>query len=296
MHDEIQADRVLVAGATGHLGRHLVAELHERGCRVRVLIRRTEQATTLPLADEVFVGQVTDAATLAGAADGIDMVYSAVGITRQRDHVSYQQVDYDGNLALLREAERARVRHVTYIGILGGTGMRSVALVDAKERFADALTASHVGHTIVRPTGYFSDMREFLDMAERGRVYLVGDGRRHINPVSARDLAAACVQATTAGSAEIEVGGPQTFSYEQIARLALQAAGRPARITHLPPVLLRAAAGALWMLSPARYGPIQFFLAVVSRDMVAPACGHDRLADYFRHQHRRHAARSPAGS
>jgi hypothetical protein len=45
------------------------------------------------------------------------------------------------------------------------------------------------------------------------------------------------------------------------------------------------------MLSPALYGPMQFFLAAVSRDMVAPACGHDHLADYFRHQHRRHAAR-----
>ena len=46
MHDQARADRVLVAGVTGHLGRHLVAELHERGCRVGVLIRRAGQAAT----------------------------------------------------------------------------------------------------------------------------------------------------------------------------------------------------------------------------------------------------------
>ena len=82
--------RVLVAGATGHLGRQLVAQLHERGRRVRVLIRRAGQAA-LPQAAEVFTGQVTDPATLRGVADGIDTVFSTVGITRQRDHVSYQQ-------------------------------------------------------------------------------------------------------------------------------------------------------------------------------------------------------------
>ena len=107
--------RVLVAGATGHLGRQLVAQLHERGCRVRVLIRRAGQAAALPRAAEVFTGQVTDPATLRGVADGIDTVFSTVGITRQRDRVSYQQVDYGGNLALLREAERAGVRHFTYV-------------------------------------------------------------------------------------------------------------------------------------------------------------------------------------
>lgn len=55
-------NRVLVAGATGHLGRQLVARLRRRGCRVRVLVRRAEQAAALPQADEVFVGQVPTAA------------------------------------------------------------------------------------------------------------------------------------------------------------------------------------------------------------------------------------------
>jgi uncharacterized protein YbjT (DUF2867 family) len=124
--------RVLVAGATGYLGRRLVAELHRRGYWVRVLVRRAEQAATLPEADDVFVGQVTDAATLRGAASSVDGVFSTVGITRQRDHLSYQQVDYAGNLALLQEAERAGVQRFTYLAVFNGTRMRTIRLIDAR--------------------------------------------------------------------------------------------------------------------------------------------------------------------
>jgi uncharacterized protein YbjT (DUF2867 family) len=286
-------NRVLVAGATGHLGRQLVAELRRHGCWVRVLVRRAEQAAKLPQADDVFVGQVTDAATLRGVASGVDTVFSTVGITRQRDHFSYQQVDYGGNLALLRETERAGVQHFTYIAVFNGTQMRTVRLVDAKERFVDALTASQVQPTIVRPTGFFSDMRAFLDMAARGRVYLVGDGQHRINPISVGDLAAACVQATAAGSREVQVGGPEVFSYEQIARLAAGVAERPVRITHLPLGLLRAAASTVRILAPARYGPLQFFLAVMTHDLVAPSSGTDHLGDFFRQERRRAVTPTP---
>jgi uncharacterized protein YbjT (DUF2867 family) len=139
----------------------------------------------------------------------------------------------------------------------------------------DALTASPVAHTIVRPTGFFSDMRAFLDMAARGRVYLVGDGRHRINPISGRNLAVACVQAAESGSHEIEVGGPETFSDQQIARLAAQVVDRPIRITRLPP-------GPLRVIAPSRYGPLQFFLAVMTHDLVAPSSGTDFLGDFFR--------------
>jgi uncharacterized protein YbjT (DUF2867 family) len=128
-------------------------------------------------------------------------------------------------------------------------------------------------------------MRAFLDMARRGRTYLVGDGAHRINPISGRDVAAVSVDAAEAGSDEVEVGGPDVFSYAQIAQLAARAAGRPARVTHLPPGVLRATVGALRRLTPASvHGPLEFLLAVMTTDMVAPAVGRDRLGDYFAQQ------------
>jgi len=81
---------VLVAGATGYLGRFVVQEFKRRGYWVRALARKPERlAEPGPFLapavrdqiDDLFVGQVTQPETLAGLCDGIDVVFSSVGMT-----------------------------------------------------------------------------------------------------------------------------------------------------------------------------------------------------------------------
>jgi len=275
--------RVLVAGATGYLGRHLVERLKRDGYWVRALVRRPEQAEKVQAADEVFIGEVTRPDTLVDIAQGIDIVFSTIGITRQRDGKTYDDVDFRGNLAVLHEAERSGVERFVYVSVLHGRQLRStVLLAAAKERFVDALTVSPIRSVVVRPTGYFSDMMAFLDMARRGTASLIGDGRRRMNPISGSDLAAACIDAAHAVAAEVEVGGPETFTHEQIVATAFAALGTAPRIRHIPLRLVRAAGWLLAHVTPQRvYGPLQFFLAVMTTDMVAPATGTDRLIDRF---------------
>ena len=55
-------------------------------------------------------------------------------------------------------------------------------LYRAKKDFEQALQAGGLPYVIVRPTGFFSDMLMILDMAKRGRVYLIGSGSGRINP------------------------------------------------------------------------------------------------------------------
>lgn len=282
----MQGRRVLVVGATGYLGRNLVAALVEAGCRVRVLVRRPEQATTFAAGVDVFVGQVTDPATLSGVTDGIELVFSALGITRQRDGVTYLDVDYRGNLALLRLSEGTGVTRFVYVSVLHGRDLRtSVRLVSAKERFVDALAASPVSSVVVRPTGYFSDMGEFLTMAGRGAVYLFGDGHLAINPISGRDVAAACLRAAASTASDVPVGGPDVLTYEAIARAAFAARRAQPRIRHLPRGLVAATVWVLARCTPERvYGPLQFLTAVMTREMTAPPSGSDHLADFFARQ------------
>jgi uncharacterized protein YbjT (DUF2867 family) len=285
--------RVLVAGATGYLGRHLVACLKQRGHWVRVLTRRPEQAAALPEADDVVVGQVTEAETLRGVADDVDTVFSSVGITRQRDGADYGQVDYGGNLSLLREAERAEVTRFLYVSVLRGRALRGrVALAAAKERFVDELRASPLITTVIRPTGYFSDMRAFLTMAEKGRVYLIGDGTKRMNPISGPDLAEVCVATAAAGKrADIHVGGPDILTHQQIAEAAFDGTGRRPRVTHMPQQLPGFVGRVVSRATPVRiHGPLQFFLSVMTSDVVAPPTGNDHLASFFDQEHRRTSA------
>ncbi|MCB2204596.1 SDR family oxidoreductase [bacterium] len=276
--------QVLVAGATGYLGRHLVRELHARGYRVRALARNADRLRNLETSiDEVFVGEVTDPGTLRGVCNNADAVISAVGITKQKDGLSYMDVDYQGNRNLLSEAEDAGVGRFVYVSVFtAGEAMQDLAIVKAKTRFTSCLKKSRLAHTIIYPNGFFSDMMEYLHMAEKGRAYVLGDGNARANPIHGADLAAVTVDAMENETEEISVGGPEVFTHREIAALAFEAVEKPPKIVRVPTWI---AAALLWLLrlcTPARiYGPLEFFVTVLSQDMIAPVKGIRKLSAFF---------------
>ncbi|HEX2084833.1 MAG TPA: SDR family oxidoreductase [Solirubrobacteraceae bacterium] len=272
---------VLVAGATGHLGRALVAELRRRGHRTRALVRDASRA---PAADEVAVG---DAARdpLDRVVAGVDAVFSALGGTSRVDggpRRPFRDLDTAPNVALLRAAERAGVRRFAYVSLLNADRLRGNAYVDAHEEVVDALLASPLDATIVRANGFFSAYDEVLDLARKGRARVLGDPDALSNPVHDADLAGACADALEAGAGEVEVGGPETLTRREEIELANAAAGRAAAAKRMPPALPHAAALLLRPFDPRRAAMIDFLHRVCSIDMVGPAHGERRLGDYLR--------------
>src|SRR5437764_4364312 len=152
--------RVLVAGASGHLGGHILSECRERGYWTRALARTEQKALALrPCADDVFVGEATEAETLSGLFKGIEAVVSCLGAsvaaTSLPDKRSYHDVDYVGNRNLLYAAKAAGVRHFVYVSVFATPGYAQTAYVRAHEDFANELKASGLKYAIVRPTGFF---------------------------------------------------------------------------------------------------------------------------------------------
>ena len=212
---------VLVAGATGYLGRYLVKELSSRGYMVRVLSRNAAKAVALhEYAEDVFLGEITQPNSLESVCEGMDAVISSIGITRQKDGLTYMDVDYQGNKNLLDEAVKHRVSKFIYVSVINADQMMNLKAIKAKERFVEELKNSGLEYTIMRPTGFFSDMLEFLKMAEKGSLPLFGSGENHINPIHGADLAAECVSALHRPEKEINIGGPETFTYRKIGELA----------------------------------------------------------------------------
>lgn len=275
---------VLVAGATGYLGSHVVRELVRRGHRVRALTRSTGRLDTLGVPCDVVQAEVTRPETLANVCDGIDIVFSSLGITGQRDGLTWRDVDYQGNLNLLQAAQHCGVEKFVYVSVFGGAGLRHLDIVDAHEAFVDVLRQGSMAWQVLRPTGYFSDLEAFLDMARRGRVYLFGDGSRRINPIHGADLAVVCGDAVEGRRTdrEIDVGGPRVFTWRQIAELALTTCERPVRITPLPMVLVRGAATACGWFSRHRAELLRFFATSATTSMEAPPYGTHDLAAFFR--------------
>jgi uncharacterized protein YbjT (DUF2867 family) len=283
--------RILIAGASGYLGRHVSEEAKKAGFTVRVLLRKESQAASFSsLADEIIVGQATKSADLKGIAENCDIVFSSLGITRQKDGLTYEQVDYQANANLLAEAERSKCTLFCYVSVFKGRNLRWVKLVEAKERFVDLLSQSTIPSAVIRPTGFFSDMADFFNMAQAGRVYLFGKGTGRFNPISGKDLAVEIIRSCKAQidrgerASELKIGGPDTLSMNQIALLALKASGKQEKIVHLPDVLRRITLAVLPRITPLSvYGPLQFFLAAMGiSDLAAPEYGSDHLSDFYR--------------
>ncbi|SCY29366.1 SDR family oxidoreductase [Desulfoluna spongiiphila] len=275
--------RILLAGATGYLGGFIARELQDRKYHTRVVVRDVEkfEASGCP-ADEVVRAEVTDRASLQGCCDNVDMVVSAVGITKQKDGLTYMDVDYQANLNLLEAAQQSGVKKFVYVSVLNGASMTQLQICRAKEKFVEALKGSGLEFCIIRPNGFFSDMAEFHAMAARGRVYLFGDGQYKSNPIHGQDLARVCVGALKESAREIDVGGPEVLTQNEIAGLAFAAVGKSPKVTFVPDWVRRfvLVAGRICLSAP-RFGPVEFFMHVMTTDMVAPTCGEHTLAGYF---------------
>jgi len=277
-------ERVLVAGASGQLGRHVAGELRRRGYRVRALSRRPERLAGD--ADEAVRGDLLDPASLRAACEGVDVTFSCAGSSMNlndlRDRRGPLEVDWGGNRNLLDAARRAGVRRFVYVSVYGARAMRHLEYTDAHERFADELAASGIDHVIVRPTGFFSFFGEIANMARRGRGIVIGDGTARTNPIHEADLAAVCAYAVAGGPREVGAGGPEAFTREEIVRVAFRAIGREPRLTHVPPGFFRAAAAAAKPLNRRLAALLAFGAEISQAECVAPAHGTCRLEDYFR--------------
>ncbi len=160
--------------------------------------------------------------------------------------------------------------------------MLSVPLVAAKQAFVDKLVGAPIRHTVVEPSGYFSDMADFLAMAKKGKVWLFGDGQTRLNPIHGEDLAEAIEQAVSVGQEIIRIGGPDILTHKAVAEMAFEALGETPKIICLPDFLRRLALKLLRKFAPQQVAdPIMFFLTAIRFDMVGDRSGRRRLAEFF---------------
>ncbi|MDJ0622325.1 MAG: SDR family oxidoreductase [Desulfocapsaceae bacterium] len=273
--------RVLVAGATGYLGSYILKELQRRGLWVRTLVRDTDKLR-LSNSVDVVEGLMTDPPSIERCCRNIDVVISTVGITRQRDGLTYMDVDYQANMNLLQEAKKNGVQKIIYISVLHGQSLQHLKICEAKERFVGELERSGMDFCVIRPNGFFSDMSAYTEMAGKGRVYLLGKGEHRVNPIHGADLATLCVDAIELDAREIDIGGPQTLSHNEIAKLAFQAVKKEATITYIPEWLRKVLLWSLRSFTTTKFhGPVEFFLTVMAMDMLAPEYGERTLQAFF---------------
>lgn len=282
--------KVAVAGGTGQLGRHVIAELTRRGHTVRALVRpgSVGKLAELGLApSEVFEGDVRDTRSLDGFCRDQAVLFSCLGASvlpyRQKPEATFDEVDRQGNLDLIELAEAAGVQRFVYVSMFGQNVLGGLDYVRAHEAVVSALRNSRqLTWAVLRPTGFFSACREYFEMARKGRVYLLGDGEVQSNPVHDADLAELCAQAIEgAETGEIPAGGPEVLTRRRMAELTFEALGKRQRITSVPLWLARFGGAMIRVFNPRVSALVRFYCAISETALVAPVRGSQRLSNYY---------------
>ncbi len=278
----IDKKRVLVAGATGYLGGFVAREFKLRGHYVRVLARSPKKLDHMKdEIDEIVKGEITEPMSIRDICEGIDVVFSSIGITRQKDNLTFKDVDYQGNKNLLEVAKKAGVKKFIYVSVFNGPNLPHLSIVKAHEDFVDELKASGMDYAVIRPTGYFSDMEEFFNMAKKGRVYLFGPGNNRMNPIHGADLAKICADAMEGKNQEIDIGGPEVLTYRKIAELSLEIQGKPIKISSLPVWMMNLIIGTTKLFNRHQGELLAFQTTVMTSDVVAPTTGNHTLKEHY---------------
>jgi uncharacterized protein YbjT (DUF2867 family) len=275
--------KILLAGSTGYLGGYIAKELQRKAYFFRAIVRNPEKLKLNDIkANDVFEAELTKPYSIRECCTGIDVVISTIGITRQKDGFTYMEVDYQANMNLLKEAINSGVKKFIYISVLNGENLRYLKICAAKEMFVEQLKKSGIDYCIIRPNGFFSDMTDFFNMAKKGRIYLFGNGELKANPIHGEDLAAVCVDAIEKSDEEIEAGGPEILTQNEIAMTAFDVLGNKPKITYIPDRVRVVILKAVRIFTGSRiYGPIEFFLTVMGIDMIASEYGKHTLREYF---------------
>lgn len=193
---------VLVAGATGKTGKHMVKHLLAEGYAVRALVRNEEKAINM-FGDtvEIRVADITDAAAVMSATRGVQHVLSAIGSAAPAGPNSPEFVDYGGVKNLIEASVAAGVDQFVMVSSMGATkkdhplNKRFGNVMVWKLKGEDLLRASNIAYTIVRPGGLTNDTgRQSALLLDQGDEMEAGR-------ISRDDVAEICVAALSSPDA-----------------------------------------------------------------------------------------------
>lgn len=283
--------KVVLAGAFGNLGAEILKVLCNAGHEV---VAADLKEREIPEAKEKYKFVSIDAtkpASLKGLCDGAEVVITTMGLTGASTRFTSYDIDYKGNMNLYEEAKRANVKKFNYISVIScdEPGAEKVPMLHAKYLVEQDLKKQPMDYVIYRPTGYFYDIAKvFKPYVDKGEMQLLkGYGHVRANVVDCPDFAAFIVDHMMDKNVTYNVGGKETYSYEEMAKMCFDAAGKPLKIKWAPIWLFGILANLPKIKKAGKHDIILFSKWTLSHDLVGDTQVGDAsfatyLKDYFK--------------
>jgi len=254
---------ILVTGASGFVGSHLVPAFIDAGHDVRALVRTDDAGDTVrrrlaPAQRDrlaTAIGDVTRPETLAAALAGADAVVHLVALPRDWDGgASLRLVNTEGTRFLLRAMSDAGVRRLVHLGAMGVVDDPALHYASTKAKAIELVKASGLDWTVLSPSvmygtrdGFFNILANLVRMSP-GVTPITGSGSARFQPFAVADLARAAVQALADDAfvgRELLLGGPRYWTYREIVGEVLRGMGKRRLLVPMPvPVIRLVAASA----------------------------------------------------
>jgi NADH dehydrogenase len=247
---------ILVTGATGFVGGHVVRALVDAGERVRALVRDATSAASLDGVDcELAQGDVTDPESLRAAAEGCTTVVHLVAILTGKPG-DFDRVMTEGSRSLLDAARGAGVSRFVQMSALGTSEATkdSVPYYRAKWAIEEAVRSSGLGYAILRPSFVFAPdggaLAQFARIAKLAPVTpVIGKGTQRLQPIWADDLARAVTLAVRrSDDLLVEIGGPDVVDWNEFWSQLKAALGTRRPALHVPFWFMRPQAAIMELL------------------------------------------------
>ncbi len=279
--------KVVLAGAFGNLGLEILKRLVKEGHEVvaadlkEVLVEELQGKYTFAAID------ATKPETLSGLCDGAEVVITTMGLTGASTHFTAYDIDHKGNMNLYEECKRAGVKKFNYISVIScdEPGAEKVPMLHAKYLVEEEIKNQPMDYVIYRPTGYFYDIAKvFKPYVDNGEMQLLkGYGGVKANVVDCPDFAAFIVEHMNDTNVTYNVGGKETYTYEEMAKMCFDAAGKPLKIKWAPIWLFGILANLPKIKKAGKHDIILFSKWTLSHDLVGDTVVGDKsFAEYIK--------------
>jgi NADH dehydrogenase len=246
---------ILLTGATGTVGSALLPKLLESGEDVRVLVRDPRRLGRHRVEVRIALGDLahlSDARVVRQALRGARTVIHLAASIRDQPPVHVEELNGLATARLLHAAERAGVERFIFFSALGATEFQRTRFFRAKALAEGAVASSPLPTTVFAPSIVYDRDDPWVTLQRRLSLLPVipisGEGRSAYQPIWAGDVANCVIAALGRGrdaDGRYELAGPETLTYEAMARLIARSAGRERPLVRVPLGLVRA--GLVWM-------------------------------------------------
>lgn len=236
---------VTIFGGSGFVGRQIARLMAQAGWRVRVAVRRPDEALFVRTYGAVgqvvpVMANIRDDASVRAAMAGADAVVNCVGILVNEGRNRFDAVQAEGAGRIARIAAETGVANLVHLSAIGADASSASAYAKSKAAGEAAVRTAYPQAVILRPSVIFGQgdglYNKFGGMTRFGPVMAIAGAETRMQPVFVEDVARAAVKGATGEAAPgvYELGGPDVLTLRQIVGQVLAETNRRRAVVNLP--------------------------------------------------------------